>query len=174
MRWWFFRGGGHSRYRDPERIDGVAVLLVQGPGNGLVELLDGDVDLLGDVAHDGMYHLALVVTLLTLDDILGGDTTLREIDVTCSQKPSSAPLNTYQPRREARARHTLLLVDTEDDHDLVAPHADELLDTADTSSGQLGEENHAVDVIVLEELDVSTHLGDLPRLHVRTSSSKHT
>ena len=56
---------------------------------------------------------------------------------------------------------TLLLVHTQNNHDLVSPHADESLDTTDTSSRKLGEQDHAVDVVVLEELDVCAHLGDL-------------
>ena len=60
-----------------------------------------------------------------------------------------------------QAQRTLLLVHTEDNHDLVAPDADELLDTPDTTARELGEEDHAVDVVVLEELHVRTHLGDL-------------
>lgn len=60
----------------------MAVLLVKRPGYALVQRLDGCVDLLGDMAHDGVDHLALVVTLLTLDDILGRHATLRQIDVT--------------------------------------------------------------------------------------------
>jgi hypothetical protein len=56
---------------------------------------------------------------------------------------------------------TLLLVDAQHDDDLVAADADELLDAADAPPRQLGEEDHAVDVVVLEELDVGAHLGDL-------------
>lgn len=56
---------------------------------------------------------------------------------------------------------TLLLVDTEYDDDLVAADSDKLLNTSDTSSRKLGKENHAVDIVVLEELDIRTHLGDL-------------
>jgi len=56
---------------------------------------------------------------------------------------------------------TLLLVDTQHDDDLVAANANKLLDRADASPGQLGKQNHAVDVIILEELDVGSHVGDL-------------
>lgn len=61
----------------------MAVLLVQGPGYALVQLLNRDLGLLGNVAHDGVDHLALVIPLLTLDDILRRHSALREIDVTC-------------------------------------------------------------------------------------------
>jgi hypothetical protein len=60
----------------------MAVSLVQGPSNSLVKALNGDGDLLGNVSHDGVDHLALVVSLLALNDILGGDSSLGKIDVT--------------------------------------------------------------------------------------------
>ena len=44
--------------------------------------------------------------------------------------------------------HTLLFVDSEHDDDLVAAHANELLDGSDAPSGQLREQDHAVDVVV--------------------------
>lgn len=56
---------------------------------------------------------------------------------------------------------TFLLVNSEDNDDLIAPNSDELLDTSDTSSGQFGEEDHAIDVVVFEELHVGTHFRDL-------------
>ena len=59
------------------------------------------------------------------------------------------------------ARLALLLVDSQHDDDLVAANADQLLDAPNTPPRQLGEEDHAVDVVVLEELDVCSHLGDL-------------
>ena len=55
----------------------------------------------------------------------------------------------------------LLLVDTEHDDDLVATDTDELLDTTNTSARQFGEQDHAVDVVILEELNVCAHFGDL-------------
>lgn len=57
--------------------------------------------------------------------------------------------------------HTFLFVDPQHDNDLVPSNTDELLDGPDTSSGQLREQDHAVDVVILEELDVGPHLGDL-------------
>ena len=62
---------------------GVAEFPVQGPGDRLVEGLEGCLGRLRDVAHDRVHGLALVVALLTLDNILGRDTTLRQIDITC-------------------------------------------------------------------------------------------
>lgn len=56
---------------------------------------------------------------------------------------------------------TLLLVYSKNDHHFVSADPDELLDTSDTTTGQFGEEDHAVNVVVLEQLDVGAHLGDL-------------
>lgn len=95
--------------------------------------------------HDRVNHLALVVSLLTLDDILGGDSSLGKIDVTCPKKSISMPK--VQP--DVDLMLTLLLVDTEHHDDLVATNPDELLDTSNTSSRKLGKQDHAVDVVVL-------------------------
>jgi hypothetical protein len=102
-----------------------------------LKLLDGGLALLCDVPHDAVDHLALVVPLLALNDVLGADTAFAQIDV------------------------ALLLVDTQHYHNLVAAHTNELLDGTDTSAGKFGEQNHAVDVVVLQQLDVGAHLGDL-------------
>ena len=40
-----------------------------------------------------------------------------------------------------------------------------LVDGADTSTRQLAEEDHALDVVVLQEADVGAHLGDGPHVH---------
>jgi hypothetical protein len=56
---------------------------------------------------------------------------------------------------------TFLLVDTQHDDDFVATDTDQLLDTSDTTPRKFGKENHAIDVVVLEELDISSHVGDL-------------
>ena len=58
-------------------------------------------------------------------------------------------------------KRTLLLVDSEHDDDLIAADSDELLDRPNTTSGKFGEENHAVDVVVLEQFYIGTHVGDL-------------
>ena len=60
---------------------------------------------------------------------------------------------------------TLLFVDSDDDHTLVAAYADELVDGADTSTGQLAQEDHALDVVVLQKADVGAHLSDGPHVH---------
>ena len=62
---------------------------------------------------------------------------------------------------KGQTRRTLLLVNSEHNDDLIAADSDELLDGSNTSSRKFGEEDHAVDVVVLEKLDVGTHLGDL-------------
>lgn len=61
----------------------MTVFLVQGPSDRLVQLLERGLTGLGDVAQNGVDSLALVVTLLTLNNVLGGNTTLGQIDVTC-------------------------------------------------------------------------------------------
>lgn len=45
---------------------------------------------------------------------------------------------------------TLLLVDTEDDDDLVPADPDELLDAPDAAARELREQNHALDIVILE------------------------
>lgn len=125
------------RDRKLEGIKRVAVFLVEGPSYCLVKLLDGNKSLLSNVAHNRVDDLALVVTLLATNDILGGHTTLGQIDI------------------------ALLLVDTENDDDLVATDTDQLLDGTNASSGKLREQDHAVDVVVLEKLDVGAHVGNL-------------
>ncbi len=61
----------------------MTVFLVQRPCYRLVEVLDRSKSLLGHVSHDGVDHLALVVPLFALDDILWRDSALRQIDVAC-------------------------------------------------------------------------------------------
>jgi len=73
----------HIRYGQLKRIEGVTVFLVKGPAYRLVQLLDRDQRLLGNVAHDGVDDLALVVALFAANDILGGDSALRQIDISC-------------------------------------------------------------------------------------------
>ena len=48
----------------------MAVLLVQWPDYALVERFQGSVGLFGHVAHDRLDHLALVVPLVALCDVL--------------------------------------------------------------------------------------------------------
>lgn len=82
-----FGDGSINNIRDGE-LEGivrVAVFAVQGPCDLLVESLQRGLGGLGDVAHDGVHGLALVVSLLTLDHILGRDTALRKIDISCRQ-----------------------------------------------------------------------------------------
>lgn len=58
---------------------------------------------------------------------------------------------------------TLFLIDSENNNNLISPDSDQLLDTSDTTSGQLGQENHAIDVVVFEKFDICAHFGDLTR-----------
>lgn len=93
------------------------------------------------MAHDRVDELALVVALLAGLDILLGDAALAEIDV------------------------ALLLVDTEDHDGLLAPDLDEAADAADSTTRELGEEDHALDIVVFEKRDVSAHVGDVLHLN---------
>lgn len=73
--------------------------------------------------------------------------------------PSALVVSTLQPAL------TLLFVYSDDNHALIAAYADELVDGADTSTRQLAEEDHALDVVVLQKADVGAHLGDGPHVH---------
>ena len=55
----------------------------------------------------------------------------------------------------------LVLVHPKNYHNFVSPNSDELLDTSYPTSRQFTKKNHAVNVIVLQQLYVCTHLGDL-------------
>jgi len=47
----------------------MSVLLVQRPANLLVEIFNRVLGFFGNVSHNRVYHLALVISLLALDDI---------------------------------------------------------------------------------------------------------
>lgn len=67
-----------------------------------------------------MHNFALVVSFIALDNIFGGHTSLRKINV------------------------SFLFVHSEHDNDFIPSDSNELLDTSNTSSRKLGEQNHAV------------------------------
>ena len=54
----------------------MSVLLVQWPANPLVQVFNGMICLLSNMSHDRVNHLALIVPLLTLDDIFRGNSSL--------------------------------------------------------------------------------------------------
>lgn len=58
------------RDRQLEGIIGMSVFLIQGPSDLLVKLFDRGLCLLGNVTHNRVYRLALVIPFLTLSDIL--------------------------------------------------------------------------------------------------------
>jgi hypothetical protein len=123
-----------------EGLEGVAVLAVERPANALVERLEVDLEGLGDVAHDGVHELGLVVPILAGVRLLLGDTALGEVDV------------------------PLVAVHTEHDGGLLAADLDERGDGANAAAGKLGEEDHALDIVVLEQGDVRAHVGDVLHL----------
>jgi len=57
--------------------------------------------------------------------------------------------------------HTLLLVHSENNHNLISTDSDKFLNTSDTTSGKFGEQDHAIDVVVFKKLDIGAHFGDL-------------
>ena len=65
---WFHRL--YTRDGELEGVNRVAEFAVQRPCYALVQGLDRGVGLLGNVSHDRVDHLALVIALLALDDIL--------------------------------------------------------------------------------------------------------
>lgn len=115
----------------------MSILFVQGPGNILIQLLDGGICLLGDMAHDAVDHFALVVALLALDNVLRRHSTLGQVNV------------------------SLFLVHPQHHHDFVAADADELLNRTNAAARQFGEQNHAVNVVVFQQFDICAHFGDL-------------
>lgn len=48
---------------------------------------------------------------------------------------------------------TLICIDSHDNNDFVLANLDMLLNRSDSSSGQLGEQNHTLNVVVLKKLD---------------------
>jgi hypothetical protein len=123
-----------------EGLEGVTVLAVERPANPLVERLEVDFERLRNVAHDRVHELGFVVLVLACVRLLLGDPALGEVDV------------------------ALVAVDTEYDGGLLAADLDEGGDGADATAGQLGEEDHALDVVVLQEGDVRAHVGDVLHL----------
>ncbi len=90
----------------------------------------------------------------------------------CSQTMSS-PLFSSIPSEEDRShggKRTLFLVDSQNHDDLISANSDEFLDGSNTSARQLREQDHAVDIIVLEELNIGTHLSYLFTGQVRYRS----
>jgi len=86
--------GLRSRYRHPESIQRVPILLVQWPTYRGVELLHGSVRLLCHMSHDRRHRLALVELLFASDDVLWGDPALRKVDVPCPDRQHST-LNSH-------------------------------------------------------------------------------
>lgn len=59
---------------------------------------------------------------------------------------------------------TFLFVNSYDHDALVPADADEFVYGADASPGQLAQEDHALDVVVLQEADVGSHLSNGPNI----------
>lgn len=93
------------------------------------------------MAHDRMHELTLIKPLLAALDILLGNTPLAEINV------------------------ALLLVDTKDHDGLDAADFDKAADAPNAAAGQLREEDHALDIVVLQESDVRAAVGHALHLY---------
>ena len=136
---------GHALLEEVVGIAGLLVDLVQLPRRLLVQLLEllvrAHLEHLGRVAQYAVDGLAARELLLALDDLLGGDASLGQVDV------------------------ALLLVHADDDDDLVAADADQLVDRADAATRELTQQHHALDLVVLEQADVRAHLGYLTHVH---------
>ena len=89
------------------------------------------------MTHDGMNKLALVIPLFASLNIFLADSTFAQINV------------------------TLLFIHTKNHHRLDSPDLDQAAHTPDPTAGELGEEDHTFDVVVLEEGHVGSHVGDV-------------
>ena len=52
----------------------------------------------------------------------------------------------------------------DDNHRFCSSDTDELVDRTDTTSGQFGEKDHALNVVVFQQMDVGAHVGDRPHV----------
>lgn len=122
---------------------------------------------------DCMSFLYLVITLIKAQTHFFCGWYIISIPATLPQAASvSCPLCTFEthwpPALEVSTllpALTLLFVHSDDDHAFIATYADELVDGADTSTWQLTQEDHALDVVVLQKADIGAHLGDGPHVH---------
>ena len=85
--------------------------------------------------------MLLLYLFLASLDIFFGDSPLAKVDV------------------------ALLFVDMEHHHELDPTHLDETADAPNLMPRELGEQDHALDVVVLEEWDVGAHVGDVLHLN---------
>lgn len=61
---------------------------------------------------------------------------------------------------ETSSVHTFLLVDTNDHYRFCFTNTNEFVDRTNTSSRQFRQENHALNTVVFQEVDVGAHFGD--------------
>jgi len=55
---------------------------------------------------------------------------------------------------------TFVLINPDNNYTLVSADADQFVDGTDTTPRQLAEQYHAFNVIVLQQMDVCTHVGN--------------
>lgn len=115
------------------------------------------------MAQDAVGLFDLLVLLAALDDVFRRDTALREVDISCSTAIITLLLRRRRRRRRRSSsrRRTFVFINTDDHNDFVIPNPDQLLHAPDPTPRQLAERDHAVDVIVLEQLDVDAHFSGL-------------
>ena len=105
--------------------------------DSILSYLQIDRKSLSDMTHDRMNELALVIPLFTSLNIFLTNSTFAQINV------------------------TFLFIHTQDHDGLDSPDLDQAAHTPDPTAGELGEEDHAFDVVVLEERHVGSHVGDV-------------
>ena len=113
--------------RRPEGLVRVPKLLIQRPRSLSVESLHVDTFDLGHMPQDRVYGLRALEPLVTLLQVFRRHAALGQVNV------------------------PLLLVNAQHHAHLLLPYPDELVDRADPAAAELGEQDHALDVIVLEE-----------------------
>mmetsp|Transcript_26081 Transcript_26081/g.77375 ORF Transcript_26081/g.77375 Transcript_26081/m.77375 type:complete len:413 (-) Transcript_26081:35-1273(-) len=126
---------------DLECVKCVPKDAVQRPGDGLVQSLNIALRSFSHMPHDRVYQLGLVVPLLALRSVIGGHAPLRQIDV------------------------ALLLIHAQDHDRLLPPHLNELGDRTDSPARELGQQDHSLNTVVLEQLHVCAHLRNRKHLY---------
>jgi hypothetical protein len=105
-----------------------------------------------DMTQNRMNSFALVVLFFAFGYFFGGNTTLRQINVTYYQK--KCQLVVLKRRTKVVGIEvdslTLLFVNSEDDDNFISVDTNELLNGTNTSSRQFGEKNHSFSVIVFK------------------------
>jgi len=65
------------------------------------------------------------------------------------------------PTQKHVSTHTFIFINPQYNNNLIPPHSNQFLNTPDTSPGQLAQQNHAIDIIILQQLNICAHFGNL-------------